>query len=86
MMAVIGRNAAAARVFGRNFTGFPAWWLWLTIHIVYLIGFRNRFAVLINWAWDYIFFERVARILIPMRLRDPRWPDQGGSADRNDST
>lgn len=74
MMAVIGRNAAAARVFGRDFTGFPAWWLWLWIHIVYLIGFRNRLAVLFNWAWDYVFFERVARILIPVRLRAPQWP------------
>jgi NADH dehydrogenase len=84
MMAVIGRNAAAARVFGRNFTGFPAWWLWLSIHIVYLIGFRNRFAVLINWAWGYILFERVARILIPMRLRDPQWSHQAGGS-RGDS-
>ena len=81
MMAVIGRNAAAASVFGREFTGFPAWWLWLGIHIVYLIGFRNRFAVLFNWAWDYVFFERVARILIPMRLRAPKWPRLPAGAD-----
>lgn len=75
LLAVIGRNAAVARVAGRNFTGFPAWVLWLGVHIVYLIGFRNRFAVLLNWAWDYVFFERVARILIPLRLGAPRWPD-----------
>lgn len=76
LLAVIGRNAAVARVAGRNFTGFPAWVLWLGVHIVYLIGFRNRFAVLLNWAWDYVFFERVARILIPLRLAAPRWPDE----------
>ncbi|MDX1396353.1 MAG: NAD(P)/FAD-dependent oxidoreductase [Gemmatimonadota bacterium] len=75
MMAVIGRNSAVALVRGRGFTGFPAWILWLGIHIVYLIGFRNRFATLLNWAWDYVFFERVARILIPLRVRDPRWPE-----------
>lgn len=74
LLAVIGRNAAVARVAGRNFTGFPAWLLWLGVHIVYLIGFRNRFAVLLNWAWDYVFFERVARILIPLRRVGPRWP------------
>ena len=81
LLAVIGRNAAAARVAGRNFTGFPAWVLWLGVHIVYLIGFRNRFAVLLNWAWDYIFFERVARILIPLRLAAPRWPGIGPGGD-----
>jgi NADH dehydrogenase len=74
IMAVIGRNAAAARIRGRSFTGFPAWLLWLGIHIAYLIGFRNRLAVLLNWAWDYVFFERSARILIPLRVRRPRWP------------
>jgi len=74
IMAVIGRNAAVARVAGRGFTGFPAWLLWLGIHLVHLIGFRNRFATLLNWAWDYVFFERVARILIPLRVQAPRWP------------
>lgn len=74
LLAVIGRNSAAARVAGRDFTGLPAWWLWLLIHLVYLIGFRNRFAVLLNWAWDYLFFERVARILLPFRRQAPAWP------------
>jgi NADH dehydrogenase len=78
IMAVIGRNAAVARVAGRNFTGFPAWALWLGIHIFYLIGFRNRFAVLLNWAWDYVFFERVARILLPLRVTTPAWPEDDG--------
>ena len=77
MMAVIGRNAAAALVAGRTFTGFPAWWLWLGIHIFYLIGFRNRLVVLLDWAWDYLFFERSARILIPLRLKAPGWPGSG---------
>jgi len=75
IMAVIGRNAAVAQLGGRTFTGFLAWLLWLSVHLVYLIGFRNRFAVLLNWAWDYVFFERVARILIPLRIRGPRWPE-----------
>jgi NADH dehydrogenase len=74
-MAVIGRNAAVAEVRGRSFTGFLAWLLWLGVHIVYLIGFRNRLAVLLNWAWDYLFYERVARILLPFRRQAPRWPD-----------
>jgi NADH dehydrogenase len=74
VMAVIGRNSAAAFLRGRSFTGYVAWLLWLLIHLVYLIGFRNRLAVLLNWSWDYLFFERVARILLPWRQQAPRWP------------
>ncbi len=64
-MATIGRNHAAAYAFGRNFTGFPAWILWLTIHLSYLIGFRNRLLVLINWARHYFFREHAACRILP---------------------
>lgn len=67
VLAVVGRNAAAAQVYGRSFTGWPAWLLWLGIHIVKLIGFRNRLVVLINWAWDYFFYERAVRLILPLR-------------------
>ncbi len=79
VMAVIGRNSAVATLRGRSFTGYTAWVLWLVVHIAYLIGFRNRLAVLLNWAWDYLFFERVARILLPWRQQAPRWPQGEGS-------
>jgi NADH dehydrogenase len=62
-LATIGRNAAVAHVFGMNWTGFPAWVMWLTIHIIQLIGFRNKLFVLLNWAWDYFFYERAARLI-----------------------
>ncbi len=65
-LAVIGRNAAAVHLLGRNFTGFFAWLLWLSVHIYRLIGFRNRLLVLINWAWDYLFFERGVRLIVPI--------------------
>jgi NADH dehydrogenase len=65
MLAVIGRNAAVARVFGRTFRGLVAWLLWLGIHIAWLIGFRNRALVLINWAWNYITFKRAVRLILP---------------------
>ncbi len=66
IMAVIGRNAAVAHLFRRwSITGFPAWALWLAIHLTWLIGFRNRLVVLLNWAWDYLFFERVLRLILP---------------------
>ncbi|MGB5052446.1 MAG: NAD(P)/FAD-dependent oxidoreductase [Caldilineaceae bacterium] len=64
-MVTIGRNAAVAHVFGRSFTGFPAWILWLGVHLFNLIGFRNRLLVMLNWAWDYFFFERAVRLILP---------------------
>jgi len=64
MLATIGRNAAVA-VLGRlHLSGYPAWLLWLLAHIYFLIGFRNRIVVLIDWAWAYWTFERNARIVI----------------------
>jgi len=84
-MATIGRNAAAAYVYGRNFTGFPAWILWLTIHLFYLIGFRNRLLVLINWARNYIFRERAACRILPSELVPPAraaLQDSGHEAQR----
>jgi NADH dehydrogenase len=63
MLATIGRNAAVA-VLGRlQLAGYPAWVLWLLAHIWFLIGFRNRLVVMIEWAWAYWTFERNARIV-----------------------
>ncbi len=62
-LATIGRNAAVANVFGVQASGFVAWVMWLGIHIIQLIGFRNKLFVLINWAWDYFFYERAARLI-----------------------
>lgn len=64
-MVILGRNAAVAYLRGREYTGFPAWLVWLAVHIYQLIGFRNRLVVMLNWAWDYFFFERAARIILP---------------------
>jgi len=62
-LATIGRNAAVANVYGVQASGFLAWVMWLGIHIIQLIGFRNKLFVLINWAWDYFFYERAARLI-----------------------
>lgn len=66
MLAVIGRNNAVAEVFGRRFKGFFAWILWALIHVAKLVGFRNRVLVLVNWFWNYIFFERAVRLILPI--------------------
>jgi len=70
-MATIGRNNAAAVAYGRTFTGFPAWLLWLTIHLYYLIGYRNRLLVLINWARHYLFREHAACRILPSTPTPP---------------
>ena len=62
-LATIGRNAAVAHVFGLQLSGFPAWVMWLVVHIIQLIGFRNKLFVLLNWAWDYFFYERAVRLI-----------------------
>ncbi|HXE97039.1 MAG TPA: NAD(P)/FAD-dependent oxidoreductase [Dongiaceae bacterium] len=62
-MATIGRNAAVASAFGMNFRGYPAWLVWLLLHLYYLIGFRNRIVVMLNWVWYYWFHERQVRLI-----------------------
>lgn len=67
-MATIGRKAAIAHVGKLKLSGFPAWLFWLGLHIFFLIGFRNRFAVLFNWAWSYFTYQRGARLITGRRL------------------
>ena len=67
MLATIGRNSAVAVLGKLHLSGYPAWLLWLLAHIYFLIGFRNRLVVLIDWAWAYWTFERNARIVIQGR-------------------
>jgi NADH dehydrogenase len=63
MVATIGRARAVALIKGFKFHGWPAWLLWATIHIIELIGFRNRLIVMLQWAWAYIIFQRGARLI-----------------------
>jgi len=76
-MATIGRVAAVAKVewpFHAHLSGFPAWFTWIAVHIFFLIGFRNRLAVLSQWMWQYFTFTRSAR-LITGDQRLPGWED-----------
>lgn len=65
-MATIGRSAAVACFRGLQLTGFIAWMAWLFIHLMFLVGFRNRAAVLLQWAYSYFAFKRGARIITGM--------------------
>ncbi len=77
-MATIGRMAAVAKVewpFKAHMSGVPAWLIWITVHIFFLIGFRNRLSVFAAWIWTYFTFARGAR-LITGDQRLPGWQEQ----------
>jgi NADH:ubiquinone reductase (H+-translocating) len=75
-LATIGRAAAVADLGPRlHFSGFPAWFLWLFVHLMFLVGFRNRLLVMIEWAWSYLTYQRSAR-LITGSNQLPGWTQQ----------
>ena len=63
-LATIGRMAAVADLGRIRLSGIVAWWFWLFIHVLFLIGFRSRLIVLINWSWSYWTYQRHARIIV----------------------
>ncbi len=63
-LATIGRMAAVVDLGRLRFSGLPAWWFWLVMHVFFLIGFRNRIVVLLNWWWAYWSYQRGARIIL----------------------
>ena len=70
-MATIGRHRAIGVIGGMRFSGLVAWWLWLFAHIVFLIGFRNRLVVLMDWASQYWTMQRHARVFPPRDNNGP---------------
>jgi len=62
-MATIGRRAAVLDAFGMRLTGYVAWLGWLVVHLMYLVGFRNRVIVLLNWAYSYFTYDRGVRLI-----------------------
>src|SRR4051794_5181456 len=62
-LATIGRRSAVAQLGRVRLSGYIAWWLWGLAHICFLIGFRNRLAVAMNWAWNYVSFQRGTRLI-----------------------
>ena len=72
-MATIGRGSAVADIGGVKASGFFAWVMWIFIHVFWLIGFRNRIAVMSEWAWAYMTFQRRVRLITGEKL----WPSSG---------
>ncbi len=85
-LATIGRNAAVVQLGRFHFRGFLGWLIWLTVHLMRLVGFRNRLMVLIDWAWDYFLYDRAVRVIMP----EGRWPwttgnrQASGTPERDD--
>jgi NADH dehydrogenase len=69
-LAVIGRASAVARIFGVHLSGWPAWLVWLFVHLMYIVQFQSRVLVFIQWGFLYLTFSRGARLIT------------GGAADR----
>lgn len=69
-MATIGKNKAVADIGGLSFGGFFAWLIWLAIHLISILGMRNKLSVLVNWFWNYMFYNTSLRLL----LRPAKFP------------
>jgi len=67
IMATIGRNSAVAQLGRVHLSGFPGWIFWLAVHLVNVVSFRSRLVVLVNWAWEYIFYDRPVRLIVRAR-------------------
>lgn len=70
IMATIGRNAGIAEIGPVRLGGFVGWLLWLGFHLLQVVTFRSRLVVLVNWAWNYVFYDRPVRLLLRARDRD----------------
>ncbi len=64
IMATIGRNSAVAQLGRVHLSGFFGWVMWLVVHLVNVVSFRSRILVLVNWAWDYLFYDRPVRLIV----------------------
>jgi len=80
-MATIGRHRAVAEIGGLRFRGVTAWWLWLTVHLLALVGFRSRLSVLLEWAFSYFTWKRRSRVILEVPQEQSRYaaPSMVGS-------
>jgi len=71
IMATIGRNSAVAQIGPFRLSGFVGWWIWLVVHLANIITFRARLITLLNWAWDYLFYDRPVRLMVRAEAPPP---------------
>jgi NADH dehydrogenase len=82
-MAVIGRAAAVANIFGFHVSGFPAWMIWLLIHLLYIVEFQSRVLVFIQWGFLYLTFSRGARLITGTDIEDTFWDKQNDTRPKD---
>jgi NADH dehydrogenase len=63
-MATIGRHKAVVDLPSFSFSGYFAWYIWMFIHLMALVGFRNRFMVFMNWMWNYFTYDKALRLIV----------------------
>jgi NADH dehydrogenase len=80
-MATIGRAAAVAQIGPLRLGGYPAWLVWLFVHLMYLVDFENRFLVFVQWAWNYFTLNRGARLITGEALLPPE-PEKRVTSDQ----
>ncbi|MEM7606373.1 MAG: NAD(P)/FAD-dependent oxidoreductase [Myxococcota bacterium] len=88
-MAIIGRNRAVAVVGSQQFSGFFAWLLWAVVHILFIVGFRNRFRVLLGWAFNWFVGSRDSRLIVgdrQLRMIEPQGPGYEAKGSPADGT
>jgi NADH dehydrogenase len=84
-MATIGRNQAVVEFpNGMRFHGFVGWLMWLALHLIELMGFRNRANVFVNWAWNYVTYDRGSRLLLDAPSQQPQLADGDQAADQRE--
>jgi NADH:ubiquinone reductase (H+-translocating) len=84
-MATIGRNQAVVEFpNGMRFHGFIGWLMWLGLHLIELMGFRNRANVFVNWAWNYVTYDRGSRLLLDAPSTQPQLSDHDETTDRRE--
>lgn len=78
MMATVGRNSGIAQIGRLRVSGFAGWLLWLGFHLLQIVTFRAKLIVLVNWAWNYLFYDRPIRLLLQARAAPERSQRKGG--------
>ncbi|MEG1586710.1 MAG: NAD(P)/FAD-dependent oxidoreductase [Bacteroidales bacterium] len=83
-MATIGRNRAVVDLHHKKMAGRLAWWIWLLVHLVTLVGVRNKIVTLINWVWNYFSYNSSLRLLIKPAIRNKRPKPECCTPDNNE--
>jgi NADH dehydrogenase len=69
-MATVGRNRAVVDLPKWKFQGMFAWFVWLFVHLIAIVGFRNKIVILLNWFWNYFTYDRATRLIIRPFFRE----------------